>query len=32
MIHSEVTPGFQPVADAFEHGRSGDPGGTQLCV
>ena len=27
-----MPPGFEPVADAFERGRSGDPGGAQLCV
>src|SRR4051794_25041008 len=32
MIHGRVAPGFQSVADAFERGRSGDPGAAQLCV
>ena len=32
MIHGHVAPGFEPIADAFERGQSGDPGGAQLCV
>jgi CubicO group peptidase (beta-lactamase class C family) len=32
MIHGHVAPGFESVADAFERGQSGDPGGAQLCV
>jgi CubicO group peptidase (beta-lactamase class C family) len=32
MIHGHVAPGFEPIADAFEGSRSGDPGGAQLCV
>jgi CubicO group peptidase (beta-lactamase class C family) len=32
MIHGHVAPGFEAIADAFERGQSGDPGGAQLCV
>ena len=32
MIHGDVAPGFETIADAFERGHTGDSGGAQLCV
>jgi CubicO group peptidase (beta-lactamase class C family) len=32
MIDGHVAAGFEQVAEAFERGHTGDPGGAQLCV
>jgi CubicO group peptidase (beta-lactamase class C family) len=32
MIYGQVSPGFEPIAEAFERGHAGDLGGAQLCV